>query len=315
MSNEQNLSFTREIENLTDRELSFLRVVCNEDFKAGITEMRGDQLKTYFLKQNGSADVILSCLKDTVRQYSVPEKHFEWLQDNLRAQLFTLILMRRITIELIDKQNKEGKIAGYGYLHPPSYKKIKINKNGFIIEEIYELFDNYKIDLFYIDKEKMIEHIEKIQSTWLSIYKKCDYNSWLEVNSKRKIEWTENYLKEKNCYIDNIYGSFLDQQKKFIILASLDLIEFKSGVLKKYDYKQSDGKKKFIDRMEKSWNQKKYRDAGRERKLYRLALTKRTKDRLGKMARANNVKPDEMLERLINYQYENNYFDKNDKEY
>lgn len=301
--------FTSTVENLTDRELSRLRVFCNADLNLGIPEVSSHRLKEIILR--GKHDqAIINCLEFVVKKDLIPEEYFDWLKSNLRAQIFTLIYMRQMTIATIEYLNKDRKESGDSYFHPPSYGTIRLDHNGYIIEQIYDLFDNYQIEYKPVVKDKKIRYIENIRFLWSNIYCQKSYKNLLEEDNEEQIEWAKEYLQKKDCYIANIYGTVSYQQNKAILLASLDLIEFKSDILKKSEYKESHAKNKLMDRMKKSWAQKKSRDAGTARKPYHLPLKTNVKDKLDEVARINNKKPVDMLELLIESAYENQRLDK-----
>lgn len=298
------------IEGLTDRESACLRLVCNEDLNLNIPKMSSDRFKVELLRYKKHKTAIMKCLEYVRNRALVPEEYFEWLKSNLRAQLFTLIYMRQITIETTEYINKERKESGQSYLHPPLYESIQLNHNGYIIEQIYDLFDNYQIEYKPVVKDKKIRYIENIRFLWSNIYCQKSYKNLLEEDNEEQIEWAKEYLQKKDCYIDNIYGTVSYQQNKAVLLASLDLIEFKSDILKKPEYKESPAKNKLMDRMKKSWAQKKLRDSGKARKPYHLALKKSVKDKLDEVAKINNKKSVDMLELLIESAYENQRLDK-----
>lgn len=301
--------FTSTVENLTDRELSRLRVFCNADLNLGIPEVSSHRLKEIILRSKYKQEII-NCLEFVMKKDLIPEEYFDWLKSNLRAQIFTLIYMRQMTIATIEYLNKDRKESGDSYFHPPSYGTIRLDHNGYIIEQIYDLFDNYQIEYKPVVKDKKIRYIENIRFLWSNIYCQKSYKNLLEEDNEEQIEWAKEYLQKKDCYIANIYGTVSYQQNKAILLASLDLIEFKSDILKKSEYKESHAKNKLMDRMKKSWAQKKSRDAGTARKPYHLPLKTNVKDKLDEVARINNKKPVDMLELLIESAYENQRLDK-----
>ena len=311
---DQEEGFIITIENLTARELAYLRLVCNRELSLDIPEMSSDRFKGELLRYKKHKTAIMKCLEWVRNQALVPEEYFEWLQSNLRAQIFTLIYMRQIAIATIESINEERKESGQHYLHPPSYETIRVNHKGYIIEQIYDLLDNYQIEFKPVFIDKKIRYIKDIRFLWSNIYSQKSYKNLLEEDNQEQIEWAKEYLQKKGYYIDNIHGTVSYQQNKAVLLASLDLIEFKSGILKKSEYQESPTKNKFMDRMKKSWAQKKSRDAGTARKPYHLALKTNVKDKLDEVARINNKKPVDMLESLIELAYENQRLDKYDKE-
>lgn len=308
---DQERDFIVTVENLTARESACLRLFCNRELSLDIPEMSSDHLKVELLRYKKYKTEIRECLEDVRNQALVPEEYFEWLQSNLRAQIFTLIYMRQITIETIESLNKERKESGNSYLHPPSYGTIRLDHNGYIIEQIYDLFDSYQLEFNPVIKDKKIRYIEDIRFLWSSIYSQKSYKKLLEEDNEEQIEWAKEYLQKKDCYIANIHGTVSYQQNKAVLLASLDLIEFKSGILKKSEYQESLDKNQFMNRMKKSWAQKKLRDSGEAKTLHHFALTKNTKKRLDEMVEDNDEKQVDLLSRLINEEYETYHLDKN----
>lgn len=308
----QERSFIVTVENLTARESACLRLICNKDLSLRIPEMSSDRVKRELLGYKKHKIEIMKCLKYVRNQALVPEEYFKWLQDNLRAQIFTLMYMREIAIETIKSINEDRKDNDESYLHPPSYRMIKINHNGYIIEQIYDLFDNYQIEYKPVVKDEKRRHIEHIRFLWSNIYHQKSYKNLLEEHNEEQIEWAKEYLQKKDCYIANLHGTVSYQQNKAVLLASLDLIEFKSGGLKKSEYQESLEKNQFMDRMKKSWAQKKSRDAGTARKPYHLALKTNVKDKLDEIARIKNKKSVDILEMLIESAYEKQRLDRYD---
>ena len=192
---DQENDFIFTIQCLTTRESACLRLVCNQDLNLDIPEMSNNRFKEIILKGKYNEGII-NCLEHIVRKHWVPDEYFDWLKDSLRAQLFTLVYMRQVTIETIESLNKERKENGDSYLHPPSYETIQVNHNCHIIEQIYDLFDNYQIEFKPVVKDKKINYIENIRLLWSGICDQDSYIDLLEESNEGQIKWAKKYLKD-----------------------------------------------------------------------------------------------------------------------
>ena len=219
----------------------------------------------------------------------VPEQHFEWLSDNLRAQIFAL--------HILSSEHR------YNTLDPSNHD---------LMNEIYWFFDD-KNNTLHVDGK--IGQLNNIEQRWYMVFEKDNYSKWLTETSKEQIEWTREYLKKDGIY--NHLGRNASSPKEIIshVLASLDLIDFPLRDQNIENYVQTDRKERIIDKMKRAWSQQKYRDAGKTKKPYHLPLTKIANARLDKMASVKGTTSTAILDMLINSAYEEDYIDEqgNDK--
>lgn len=121
---------------------------------------------------------------------------------------------------------------------------------------------------------------------------------WIDKNNQTQIDWGLDYLiKSQNIFINN-HHNVSNQDKYESILASLDTLAYQSKEFKEL----------FLLKMKKTWSQKKFRDSGKAKKLYHLPLSEATKQKLEKIAEFNHTNKAAILERLINYEFENTNF-------
>lgn len=315
-------SLSNKINNLTNRELINFINICNYEFQSSISlkiEYRDEILNDIKRKGFGErVEALLDEIKFSLKEYIVPEYYFEWLYNDLRAQIFTIELINKIVNLAIDLRNSETRIERYGYIFPLKDSSINIDKSGFIMDDIYLLIDVFVSEYKFLGKKEIITIITYINKLWSKLSKISNLKLWIEQGDDVKINWIENYIKNKGIYIENIEGDFLLEQKKAICLASLDLIGIDKFIIDINNRKNSlsfyiDGlitnsiaidRLNFEDRMKKTWNQKLYRDSGKERKRYHLPLAKTTKSRLEELAVLNNSTEAAVLDRLINLEYE-----------
>lgn len=234
--------------------------------------------------------------KDLVtRSYSkmlyslVPEIHFEWISENLRAQIFALHILSSERDYIFDQNNHD------------------------LMNEIYGFFDDKSKNTMHV--EIKIDLLNNIKQRWYVVSEKDNYSKWLTETSKEQIEWTRDYLKKDGRY--NHLGRNASSLKeiKSHILASLDLIDYPNRDQNIENYVQTDRKERIIDKMKRAWSQQKYRDAGKTKKPYHLPLTKIANARLDKMALVQGTTSTAILDMLINSAYEKDYIDEqgNDK--
>ena len=246
--------------------------------------------------------------------FFIEEEYFEWLSENLRAQIFVLLYLRFVFYLEVVNKNKVNRKNVVGYFYPPEYSDISIDRNGCIIECIYELLDTYTLDFIPQEKNKKIKIMERARFFWTDLYNQCTYTDWIKNADDKQVRWLKKYLEDKGMYISDIQGISSTEYFHSVLLASLDFIDIKPFILEDKKYKEPDSKKKFIDRMKRSWSQKVHRDSGRAKKKYHLPLAKNTRDRLRKMSMVEDVSESDILERLINEEYGSKYLDVNGRD-
>lgn len=302
--------FIQKIERLSDREfLNFMRIYTEDN---GYESDVGKVEKTTFIKKivnKGGLKEATKIFKYVFDNFFIEDKYFDWLDGNLRAQIFTLVYVRKQHDNRLELVNKSYENERQGYLFPLQFNNVSVDCNGEIIDAVYEVFDKHYIKESILTRSGKERLMEQIKALWSAINRKCDYTEWVNKADESKISWLERYLNRKGYYIDTIEAASTLDQRKALCLASLDLFEFKSTLKGSYDYSESSEKADFIDRMKRSWNQKVYRNSGRERKKYHLPLTNETKQRLDKIADVENRKQADILETLINDYYESNDLD------
>ncbi len=229
----------------------------------------------------------------------IAEKHFKWLENNLRAQLFTMNILGKMT--------------------PPRYIKFE-GINDDLMEKIQWYFDSDSSGR-NVHVDQKIEGLNSIASLWRTIEGLNNCSKWLKSRDIKQIEWAENYLKSKGVLIRNNLDPINYESKRALILASIDIMNTGLGamlLLKASDLKRasrrSHHEELFIDKMKRAWSQQKYRDAGKTKKPYHLPLTKETKSRLEKMSEVQGLSETAMLDILINRFYDLDYLDLNGKD-
>lgn len=314
---ERKNSFSSKLESLSHRELKSLaffynnRPVLNHEYDYKKIDSRA--FIEFAIQEKNSLEVQRS-LELMENSFFIEEEYFEWLYEDLRAQIFVLLYIRSLLKLEIDIKNKFDSEDIIGYLYPPEYGDIIINKKGSVVECIYEIFDSYIIDCIFQEKNRKIKIIERARLVWSDLYNQCTYTDWVENADEKQVRWLKKYLEDKGVYISDIQGISSTEYFHSVLLASLDFIDIKPFILEDKKYKEPDSKKKFIDRMKRSWSQKVHRDSGRAKKQYHLPLAKNTRDRLRKISMIEGVSESGILEKLINEEYGSKYLDVNGKD-
>ncbi len=296
--------FKRCIEPLSIREViklrEILRRTSNNFYDISDINVK-NELISMLTKEGYTVREIESYLVE-VNTEIIPKEIFDWLQDNLRAQLFILYLF---------KKNR------YYYANENNYS------SNNILDKVQSCFDYLKLtgDHRSLSVDKKVNLLLSIKEYLNFLEAEDNYTAWLESDNKEQIEWTINYLINKMDLIKyRLFRTIHDRNfdsndTRKNILALLDLFDAKFETIESNRrYTISAEKKLFIDKMKRAWSQQKYRDAGKTKKPYHLPLTKQTQERLEKMATIQNTTQTAILDKLINSDYEANFMDKQGKD-
>lgn len=337
---EDQLYFEKFIKGLSEREAIYLReqLCTNPEFvlvneKSNVHQVLIESLAKSPLYRKGFDRFLAATEADLVK-----ESEFNWLRGSLRKQIFVYYFMRN-TIDVKSNFGMYGDDFLSKIMSFIDYSKVSKNidpdkRNGdlmnVMISEVLnnnEHNDGYVEPLHFEDKIKLINQIKKINAQIIASEK---YTKWIDNSSGREkgihiVEWSYDYLRDKQKSLNGVYSPTSIEEKKEVVLAALDLFDFKRVVFdplshqkdaksRSYSYIESADKILFIERMKKSWSQQKFRDAGKTKKPYHLPLTKIANARLDKMASVQGTTSTAILDMLINVAYEQDYIDEHGKD-
>ena len=287
--------FDEHIRCLSEREVAWLQLyLADKVSKVSFLSTRSNNLHEELINQLAKLENFKKVTYEARMKMShalVPNKHFQLIEEKLRAQVFTLkILINEYNydIEIVDTKN--------------------------ILKSIYYYFDRQENRS---SVENKIFLIKNILLSYKEVISNENYTKWLSSHGQEKLFWVFNYLNRRNILANVNNNIDSDEELKVTILASLDLIDYPSYTKIKnsnYSYSISANKEILIDKMKRGWSQQKYRNAGKTKKPYHLPLTKKTKSRLEKMARVQGLSETAMLDILINRFYEMEYVDVDGKD-
>lgn len=285
----------RSVMSLTTREAIFLR-----NFLTYIISWEFGEVPTYnvhngliskFYKRGDTRNAIDQSMQ-AIKTLLLPEENFDWLKNSLRAQVFTLDVLKN------------------NYL----FQNIRISYSDSTIDNIYSIIDHaQKIENERMSQDDMANILLKIKSIWEKICSEDNYTKWLKLNDGEQIKWAMNYLKDRRIYIrSNIDNSDIDQIRESV-LASLDLIDDPMIDVNQLEPIQSAEKELLIDKMKRAWSQQRFRDSGKTKKSFHLPLTLSTKANLDELAKFNNLTTAQQLAKLINSAHEKTFFNEDGK--
>lgn len=112
---------------------------------------------------------------------------------------------------------------------------------------------------------------------------------WLDAKNASQLTWAWDYL-TKDFKTFSIPKPVTTREHHHAILAALDQLTI---ILHPAE------KRVFLDKMKKTWGQKKFRDSGKAKKPYNLPLTKGAKSQLELLAKQQGISENKVLEQLI----------------
>lgn len=166
----------------------------------------------------------------------------------------------------------------------------------------------YEDLIFYLDTSKYdinqkIYFIQNKKAEWPRIQTQEKEIKWLILDNIIQLKWAWEYIIKCGKAVFTPYAPILAKEYYDVILVSLDLMPHGNPAEKKL----------FLDKMRKTWSQKKFRDSGKAKKPYHIPLTKRTQIELEKLAKFKNLRKDQVIEELIMKEYKITHLDEQGK--
>jgi hypothetical protein len=161
----------------------------------------------------------------------------------------------------------------------------QINDRNYLIE----LIDSIKLT-----KDLKINQINQVKSLWSNYESKQKDIKWIDEYNIAQVNWAWDYLKKSNnlAFLPNPPMETL--YRYFYVIASLDLMGFTKNL---------DAKELFLNKMKKTWAQKKYRDSDKIKKPHHLPLTKNRHEQLKNLAEYFNKSIPDVLDFVIEKVY------------
>lgn len=299
----------RQIEKFTEREVKWAahNICCNglvKQEEIGVNNVKQKLISILPVLDGHNLD--FNQIQLPKIEFLISDEHFEWLENNYRAQLFTCLILIKNYKEADYSPYTDiyygDKPLGFIYSFFDLNRRFICNsKNSFIVSNI-----NNKIELIKIIKNK-----------WLNIIKNNKYDPWVRESDHQRLEYIYKHLmRTSRLILVNSTITIPTNRYMDLILASLDTIGIEQLAIQDYEIPQAilDSRKVSIDKIKQGWSQKKYNDAGKTKRPYHLPLTKKSKERLEKMAALEQKSAATKLNELINSFYESKYIGQDGKD-
>lgn len=279
--------FDENIRALSDRQIRWIRRYLSKNVHITFDSIVASNMKEDLIRRLAGLEDFKKFVQEAIINMSkeaIPDEEFTWLYKDFRAQiLFINFLSRK-----------------YGYVED------NINDNDLLLYITNILDSDSKTHLFL-----KTGYLTKVRNFYLSKLKNENYIKWLDLNNIKQVLWVKEYLLKNNSYFNLGEKNIGDY-----VLASLDAIDMDYLLSDQdlNDFTASSHKILFIDKMKRAWSQQKYRDAGKTKTQYHLALTKQTKKRLSKMAEVKGLSETALLDILINSEYQLRFLDLDGKD-
>lgn len=263
------------IEALEDRELNFLlgHYAIFDKFDDIHNTKRNRKIELIKQKCN-VLDPNVERIEQILDQYLIAKINFDTIdKDDLRKIIF-----------LIYKLSSLGPADSF---HLP------------LTMSLYDLLI-YTVDISHNSEYKKIQDLSSLLKQYDTNRTQESQMKWLNFQDNEQMIWAINYLNSKYMLMSFFTIQNIHRYKPFIvIMSSLDCYDFYTDI----------DKKQFIQRMSKSWSQKKFIDAGKTKTKHHLPLTKKAKAELKKLANFKNKSESDILEELVGKAYLNEMCD------
>ncbi|BFM50009.1 hypothetical protein [Marinomonas sp. THO17] len=180
--------------------------------------------------------------------------------------------------------------------HIPHPLLSRLSSQPFLIEKDNNT-DRYAdiLNAFYFG-ELTAKHqqdvLEFLKSLWFEVEADTSVTDWLGDSNVIQWQWAYSYLQNvKTRPLPMAWTSHRDNEKREIVITTIDLAD------------NLDRKALLIDKMKKAWSQKKFREKSNGKKPYSISMTQNTKQKLNALAEEHEMKINEMIELLIQNEY------------
>ena len=181
----------------------------------------------------------------------------------------------RLLIWLLGRlNNANGQTFSFGFLATPRESR----RDQFILS----------VDIWQATPEQKLLHLDNLRQDWVRVRTSDQDTKWLDPKNEEQMKWAWDYLTK--------------QGKAVFIPTPVTPAETHAAVLASFD-RMSDGhpaeKRVFLDKMRKTWSQKKYRDSDNARKQFYLPLNKQAIKDLEWLTNERQQKASEIVEQLL----------------
>lgn len=226
-------------------------------------------VRQWFLKQSDGEATLQEILTAKANAL-VRNQHFEWIEK--RDQRLLLWLIVKLSFRIGE--------PGHGGPCVQSFSSIPPDQRH---DAIILAFDAWRVH-----KGKKKQLLSELYTEWGNVKAKDREIRWLDHKNEDQIKWAWNYL-ERHQAVPAIPTPISTTGQYTSVLSSIDHLA----------YRGSAEKQLFLDKMRKTWSQKKYRDSQAGKKQRSFFIREDVSEKLNALASKQKLKPAELLEKLV----------------
>lgn len=218
---------------------------------------------------------LLSTIQSDLENMLVPDGHLEWIKrDDQRLLIWLLSEMDTST-------------------HPALNDSKRLTLLNFVsAEDRYEEFV-LTMDRLNINLEAKKQFLRQWKEDWATEACPNSEIDWIDPKDDAQLRWAWEYLQKKQEGVA-IPSPVTNAELYGAVVASLDRLAKRDPAVREH----------MLDKMRRTWAQRKYRESPKAKKQHHLPLTKQTHRRLEWLSENWACRKSEVLERLINQAYE-----------
>lgn len=215
----------------------------------------------------------------------IEDKYFNWINKDNVILIIALISL------CIRKYSIEYLLHGNLLISPYDYLLL--------------IFDSQE----NINLQQKISDINELKIFWGEVSYIFRQTKWLNQDDQDQVDWVHEYIQKIASNDKTGLFNFLkppigtSKEKYESIMAFFVYLEFLAP----------DPSIIFRKKIAGAWAQKKFRDSGKSKKPYHLPLTEQAKKKLDELANFYALKPNAMLEKMINQTYSTDILDEKGK--
>lgn len=217
----------------------------------------------------------ISDIEENAKNNILELDSFSWMNDEI-ACCYAWMIIRNTPALYLGAPEISGSL--YYFFFPNKTPTTTLERKNLII--------NF-FDYWNAEKERKISFLDQIKSSWAHIYSMKNPFSWLNKSDESMCNWVWDYL----CLSKKIpvFDMPINHEEKYIF---------------SYWNASIEAKKLLLINLNKAKNQQKFRDGIKTKKALNTYIDKNTKNNLDHLAKKHGKKINEMLEFLINKEFE-----------
>lgn len=246
-----------------------------------------ESINIYLSYYNNNNQILTQNIKGNIDFYVVPDEQLKWINPEDSRLLLNLLVR-------IQSLKNCGNVP---FINPTTnniiYPQHFLSLPVFISNSLYNRF-RFELDTLNIPLLNKIEILNNEQYYWTQKNHNNKNHDWISDTNDNQINWAWNYLLKNNKFINRFNNPITPLDYFYYIQASIDqLIYFPTAecIL-------------FLDKMKKTWSQKKFRDSGKAKKQFHLPLTKDTHKKIEFLERYLNKSKSQVIEYLVEVEFQ-----------